>query len=79
MVFCVFIFIFIFLFRSNVRKGYLDESDFRHSYGNFFRKIKLLDRSYVKVSSQQYEGHWQQHFERHPTVEDFTDMDQETC
>ena len=33
MVFCVFI--FIFLFRSHVRKGYLDESDFRHCYGDF--------------------------------------------
>ena len=25
-----------FLFRTNVRKGYLDESDFRHCYSNFF-------------------------------------------
>ena len=37
MVFCVFMFIFlIFLFKSNVRRGYLDESDFRHCFGNFF-------------------------------------------
>ena len=34
MVFCVFIFIFFF-FRSNVRKGYLNESDLRRCYGNF--------------------------------------------
>ena len=25
------------------------------------------------------EAHWQQHFERDPTVVDFTDMDEETC
>ena len=30
---CLFLFL---LFRSNVRKGYQDESDFRHCYGNFF-------------------------------------------
>ena len=37
MVFRLFMFIFhFFLFRSNVRKGYLDESDFRHCFGNFF-------------------------------------------
>ena len=40
MVFCVFIFI-SFLFRRNVRKGYLDESDFRHCYGNFFESAIL--------------------------------------
>ena len=33
---------------------------------------KLLYHSYVKVSQQQY-------FEGHPTVEDFMDMDQDTC
>ena len=25
-----------------------------------------------------YEAHWKQHFERHPTVEDFKDLDQDT-
>ena len=25
------------------------------------------------------EVHLQQHFERHPTIEDFTDMDQDIC
>ena len=29
------VFIFIFLFRTNVRKGYLDESNFQHCYGIF--------------------------------------------
>ena len=26
-----------------------------------------------------YEAHCQQHFERHPAIEDFTGMDQHTC
>ena len=55
MVFCVLIFILFFLFRSNARKGYLDESDFRHCHGKFFEIF------------------------RHPTVEDFMDIYQDTC
>ena len=39
MVFCVFI--FYFLFRSNGNKEHLDENNFRHSYGNYF-KIAVL-------------------------------------
>ena len=38
---------------------------------------KLLDHSYVEVSYQQL--HWQQHFEEHPVVEDFMDMDKGKC
>ena len=38
MILCVFIFI-LFFFRSNVRKGYLDESDFHHCFGNFFESV----------------------------------------
>ena len=34
--YCMYLFLFI-LFRSNVRKGYLDESDFRHCSGNLFQ------------------------------------------
>ena len=33
---CIYVCFSIFLFRSNVRRGYLDESDFRHCFGNFF-------------------------------------------
>ena len=33
---CIYVHFSIFLFRSNVRRGYLDESDFRHCFGNFF-------------------------------------------
>ena len=38
---------------------------------------KLLDHSYVEVSYQHL--HWQQHFEGHTTIEDFMDMNQDTC
>ena len=37
---------------------------------------KLLNHSYIKVSSQQLRG---THFEGHPRVEEFMDMDQDTC
>ena len=36
MVFHVFISIFVCLFRTNVKKGHLDENYFRYCYGNFF-------------------------------------------
>ena len=73
-------YIFIFLFRTSIRKRYLDESDFRHCYGNFFESAILKvtwSQQYSKFFLNNCEVHWQQHFERHPTVEDFTDMDQD--
>ena len=33
--------IFIFLFRINGQKAHLDENDFRHCYGNFFKSAVL--------------------------------------
>ena len=33
----------------------------------------------LKFFLNNYEAHWQQNFEGHPTVEDFMDMDQDTC
>ena len=45
---------YLFLFRSNVRKGCLDESDFCHCIGILFLKVlfrKFPDHNYVKVSS----------------------------
>ena len=41
-----------FLFRSNGKKEHLDENDFRHSYGNYFRGavVKVLDFNYVQSS-----------------------------
>ena len=55
----------LFLFRTNGKKGrHLDENDFRHCYGNFFRKRhseSYLITAMLKVPSQQ-------HFERCLTV-----------
>ena len=48
------VFIFIFLFRNNGKNGHLNENDFQLC-SNF-----LLDNN---------KGHWQQHFERDPTVQ----------
>ena len=36
--YCMYLFLFI-LFRNNIRKGYLDESDFRHCFGNLFESV----------------------------------------
>ena len=36
MVFHVFIFVVCFWFRTNSKKGHLDESNFRHCRGNYF-------------------------------------------
>ena len=46
------VYIFYFLFRSDDKKEHLDENDFRHSYGNYFRGavVKVLDFSYVQTS-----------------------------
>ena len=39
----------LFLFRTNDKKGHLDENDFRPCYGNVFRKWhSQLDQSYVQ-------------------------------
>ena len=56
---------FYFLFRTNGKKRQLDENDLLHWYGNFF------ESGILKVT-------WSQQFERRPTNEDFTDMDQDT-
>ena len=65
------------LFRTNGKKEHLDENNFRHCYGNFFRKWN--SESYLITCSKsllnKYEAHWQQHFQRYATVLYFTDMD----
>ena len=49
--------------------------------------IVIFSNAIMKVTQSQlclkfflknYEAYWQQHFERHPTTEDFTDMDKHT-
>ena len=49
----------------------MDENDFHHCYGNFFR-IAILKVILSQLFSKQ-------HFERHHTVEDFMDLDQDRC
>ena len=43
--------------------------------------MKLLVSNYqvIYFVYNFFDIHYQQHFERHVTVEDFTDMDQDTC
>ena len=58
------VFLLLFLFRANGKKRHLDENDFCHCYGNFFRKCHSSSRfhsSYLitailKVLSQQLRG-----------------------
>ena len=62
MAFCVFMFIFLFFFllKSNVRRGYLDESDFRHCFGNCFEsaipKVSWSQLITTITSSQQLQN-----------------------
>ena len=77
-----YVFIFIFLLRTNIKKRYLNESDFYHCYRNLFETaIPKVTWSQLcsKFFLNNYETHWQQHFKRHPTIEDITVMDQNTC
>ena len=68
-----------FFFRTNGKKGHLDENGFRHCYGNFFEK-GILKVTWSALCSKSflnsYEAHWKQHFERYPVVLYFKDMDQ---
>ena len=60
-----------FSFSNKRQKAHLDENDFHHCYGNFFR-IAILKVILSQLFSKQ-------HFERHHTVEDFMDLDQDRC
>ena len=71
----------LFLFRTNGKKGCLDENDFRHCHGIFFKSgiLKVTwSQLFSKFLYNRYEAHWKQHFERYPAVEYFPDMDQLT-
>ena len=71
----------LFLFRTNGKKGRLDENDFRQCHGIFFESgiLKVTwSQLCSKFLSNKYEAHWKQHFERYPRVEYFPDMDQLT-
>ena len=62
------VFIFIFLFKANGKKGHLDENYARHCYSN----LKVPFWNFLDNDGSQ----WEEHFERHPTVENFAGMDQ---
>ena len=71
----------LFLFRTNGKKRCLDENDFRHCHGIFFKSgiLKVTwSQLFSKFLYNRYEAHWKQHFERYPAVEYFPDMDQLT-
>ena len=60
MVFCVFV--FISLFRTTVKKEFLNESDFRHCYDNFYESAILnftWSQLCWKDHLNSYEAHWQ--------------------
>ena len=77
MVICVHF--YFFLLRSNVRKGYLDDGDFRYYYGNFFESaIPKVAWSQLYLSFfSTITRHIDRHLERHPMVKDFMGMDQD--
>ena len=74
-------FVLLFLLKTNGKKAHLDENSFHHCFGNFF-KSAILKFTWLQLCSKfllkNYEKHWQKHFERHYTVEDFSNMDQDT-
>ena len=57
-----YVFIFNFLFRGNSKKEHLDENDFRHCYGNYFKSFTLKATWYQLCSKfflTNYKAHWQ--------------------
>ena len=38
---CILLLLLLFLLRSNGKKEHLDEKDFRHGYGNYFKSDAL--------------------------------------
>ena len=71
-----------FLFRNNFIRGQLDQNDLRRCFGNFFSKVsfcKYLITAMLKVLSEQLQDTLTTAFERHPPIEDFTDMDRQRC
>ena len=53
-----------FFVRSNNKKEHLDENDFRHCYGNYFRSV-ILKVTWFQLCSKfflnNYEAHWQRY------------------
>ena len=80
---CFYFIFYFFLFRSNDKKEHLDQNNFRHGYGNYFKSAVLKVTWYQQCSaifkylSQQLQSTLTTAFQRYFT--DFTDMDQHTC
>ena len=54
----------IFLFRSNGKKEYLNENNFRHGYCNYFRSAVLQVTWFLLCSKfffNNHKAHWQRH------------------
>ena len=47
-------------------------------FGKYYSESYLIT-AMLKLLLINYVAHWQQHFEGHPTFEDFMDMDQDKC
>ena len=77
---CIYVY-FSFFFKSNVRRGYLDESDFRHCFGNCFEsaipKVSWSQLITTITSSQQLQNNIDNSILK--SILEFTDMDQGTC
>ena len=72
-----YVFTVILLFRTNSKKEHLDKNDFRRCYGNFFESAILKvtwSQLCLEFLLNNYEAHWQQHFQIHLTVKKFTDL-----
>lgn len=77
---CVHFYLFIiFLFRTNGKKGHLMRMTFVIIMVMFFFDSGIWEGTWSQLRSKfilnNYEVHWQEHFERYHAVEYFTDMD----
>ena len=66
-----------FFFRNNGTREQLDQKDLRRCFDKFFFGSVVL-QAMLKVLSQQLQNTLTAEFERHPPVEDFTDMDRQS-
>ena len=58
------VFLFFIFFRSSDMKEHLDENEFRHCYGNYFKNAVLKVTWFQLYSNfflNNYEAHWRQH------------------
>ena len=73
---------FYFLLRNNSKREKVDENEIRYCYGkSFFESVipKIIYHNYVQSSFSTIAMHLTTGFERHLTIEDFTDVKQHRC